>query len=234
MRNAITDTLRAIGGLLAPLGLAPVQWLLAALALLFVVLLLALLLRRRASRESRTPQLLISRGEISQPENSSLQRLSLKVSNLNDYPVQLLELALKTELMPHPLPIEAVELLPPHQAVELEAELPSDIVGDQGLIYAYLHLPGPKRAVLRLQGHFGWEPWNKRYKVSPLRQTLRPVRDLSSGQYDALRKQAWLERNPHLKSGPQPSATVEGREALVEEHEEKQKPKPVWEFPNEF
>lgn len=234
MRNAVANTLQAIGDLLAPLNLTPAQWLLAALALLFGVLLLALLLRRRAPRESRVPQLLISRGEINQAENSSLQLLSLKVSNLNDYPVQLLELALKTELMPHPLPIEAVELLPPHQAIELEAELPSDIVGDQGLIYAYLHLPGPKRAVFRLQGHFSWEPWNKRYKVSPLKQTLRPARELSSSQYDALRKRAWLERNPHLTSGPRPGATVEGREVLSDEQEEQQKPKPVWEFPNEF
>ncbi len=246
MLNAITATLESVRDAVLALSLTPLQWGLVGFGVLMAALLFALLLRR--PRPDKTPQLLLARGDIAQAENSSLQLLSLKISNLNEYPVQLLELALRTDLMPHPMTIEAIELLPPHQAVDLEAELPSDIVGDQGTVFAYLHTPRRQNTIYRVQANFAWEPWKKRYKLSPLGQTVRPVRNLSSSQQDALRKRSWLERNPHLSSGPgnphlssgpsnphlKSGPTSAAPETAKAEADQDDKKKPVWEFPQEF
>lgn len=225
MRAALAATIEALQDWLSAVATLPTEYLLAALLGLVLLVLAARLLRRRAKRP-KPPDLLLSRGEIAQAENSGLQHLTVKVSNLNPFPVQLLELAVKTDRMPAPLGIDAVELLPPHQAVELEAALPHDVVGDTGVVHAYAHVPGRSAAVYRLQATFEWEPWNKRYKISPLGQTLRRARRLSSSEQDAYRKRAWLERNPHLRSGPAPA-----------EREEPEDPKPkapAWEFPQDF
>lgn len=234
MGEALRTTLQTLQDALRGFSPPPTLWSWLAWGLLaLAALLLVALLRRRQARKSRGPQLFISRGEISQVENSALEQLSLKLSNLNDYPVQLLELAVKTERMPTPMSIDAVELLPPHQAIELEAELPHDIVGDHGVVFAYSYVPQQRGTLYRLQAAFVWEPWNKRYKISPLGQSVRPVRSLSSSQLDAVRKQAWLERNPHLGRGPAPRPTEAEPQKDASEKDREEK-RPVWEFPREF
>jgi hypothetical protein len=164
--------------------------------LVVFVALLALLVWRKLRPEyvKRKPELLISKGEIIQVESSTIQVLHLKVSNLNDYPVQLLEFAIKTNLMSNPITVEAVELLGPHESVEFEANMPVSLVGEKGDVRLYAYIAQPFKKMFLLRSGFAWEPWNRRHKISPLGQTLRPVRRLGSAQLERLRKRAWIDQ----------------------------------------
>jgi hypothetical protein len=176
-------------------NMSNVIWLLIAA---FVILTCILLWRRwrpqpRALR-GKHPDLLISKGEIMQVESSTIQTLHVKVSNLGQTPVQLLEFAIKTDLMTTPITVEAVEVLGAHEAVELEATMPVNVVGERGDIKLYSYVTQPRKRVYVLTGEFVFEPWNGRHKVSPLGQTIRPIRKLASSQLERLRKKAWLEQ----------------------------------------
>jgi hypothetical protein len=143
------------------------------------------------------PQLLVSKGEIVQVQSSTIQTLHVKVSNLSETPVQLLEFAVQTELMNTPITVEAVEVLGGHEAVELEATMPVNVVGEKGDLKLYAYVTQPRKRVYVLRSEFIYEPWNGRHKVSPLGQTIRPIRKLASSQLERLRKKAWLEQyNP--------------------------------------
>jgi hypothetical protein len=143
------------------------------------------------------PELLVSKGEIVQVQSSTIQTLHVKVSNLSDFPVQLLEFAIKTDLMTTPITVEAVEVLGSHEAVELEATMPVNVVGEKGDLKLYAYVTHPRKKVYVLRSEFVYEPWNGRHKVSPLGQSVRPIRKLASSQLERLRKKAWLEQyNP--------------------------------------
>ena len=199
----------------------------------FVALLFALvfrLLRRRRARGFPTPELVVAKGEVVQLENSILQQLSVRVGNLGDYSVQLLELTLSSSVLPEPILIEAVELLRPHTARELKAILPTDLVGDEAVLKAYGYVVRNSERVFELRANLTWEPRNKRYKVSPLGQTLRPARKLDT-RLDELRKRAWLEYNPNTRPAraavqPSPPEPPDERRAVAKKAE--------LEFPNEF
>jgi hypothetical protein len=163
------------------------------------VILAGILLWRRWRPNPRLlrgnhPELLISKGEIVQVESSTIQTLHVKVSNLGHTPVQLLEFAIKTDLMTTPITVEAVEVLGAHEAVELEATMPVNVVGERGDLKLYSYVTHPRKKVYVLTGEFIYEPWNGRHKVSPLGQTIRPIRKLASSQLERLRKKAWLEQ----------------------------------------
>ena len=183
----------------------------------FAVLIFALLMRQRVRYVPKTsPDLLISKGEIVQLENSILQQLRFKISNLGELPVQLLELSLRTNLSNQPLMIEAVELLPPQEVVELEATLPAELIGDSGVLNAYAYVAGRGKRIYTLRAILDWEPWDKRFKISPVGQTIRPARKLVSAHLKSLHKQVWLEQNPHLDKvippPPQDLLVTESRE----------------------
>ncbi len=185
---------------LDPTSWSTLTWSVAA----FIVLLLALVFRlwgRHRARNFPSPELLVSRGGVVQLENSILQQLSLRVSNLGDYSVQLLEVALESSVLPEPVLIEAVELLRPHAAHEVTAILPTGLAGDAGVLKLYAYTARHSERVFELRANLEWEPRNKRYKVSPLGQSLRPARKLDT-RLDALRKRAWLEYNPHQRPDP--------------------------------
>ena len=117
-------------------GWNPVTWsTLAWCLVLFVVLLFIFGARVAQRRRARAPvpELLVSKGDIVQLENSILQQLNCTVSNLGEASVQLLELTLHSNLQPEPIVIEAVELLRPRAARELTAILPTDLVGNAGV-----------------------------------------------------------------------------------------------------
>jgi hypothetical protein len=171
--------------------------------LLIAFILLSLVLVWRRWRPNLSvfkrdyPELLVSKGEIVQVQSSTIQTLHVKVSNLSEFPVQLLEFAVQTELMNTPITVEAVEVLDSHEAIELEATMPVNVVGEQGDLKLYVYVTYPRKKVFVLRSEFIYEPWNGRHKVSPLGQTIRPIRRLASSQLERLRKKAWLEQyNP--------------------------------------
>lgn len=215
-----------------PATWSPLTWSLVVFALLLLTLGFRWA-RRRKTSTFPAPQLIISKGNIVQLENSILQQLSFKVSNLGDYSVQLLELTLQGKSMPEPVVIEAIELLRPHEASELTAILPTDLVGDSGVLKAYAYVARNSKHIYELRATLEWEPWNKRYKISPLGQTLRPTRALSSTRLDRLRKRAWLEYNPHLRPDP-PGGRSSGAPKTADERRNANSKRPDLEFPNEF
>ena len=191
MLNLIKSTISTVLIWLNSVNMNIVIWLL----VVFVALLGLLVWRKlKPAYVKKKPELLISKGEIIQVESSTIQVLHLKVSNLNDYPVQLLEFAIKTNLMSAPITVEAVELLGPHESVEFEANMPVSLVGEKGDVKLYAYIAQPFKKMFLLKSSFAWEPWNRRHKISPLGQSLRPVRRLGSAQLKRLRKRAWIDQ----------------------------------------
>jgi hypothetical protein len=96
--------------------------------------------------------------------------------------------------MSTPITVEAVELLGPHESVEFEANMPVSLVGEKGDVRLYAYIARPFKKMFLLKSSFAWEPWNRRHKISPLGQSLRPVRRLGSAQLERLRKRAWIDQ----------------------------------------
>ena len=215
-------------------------WALVAVAASLLILLLVRSVRKREHTATH-PELLISKGAIVQLENSILQKLRVKFSNLGAYPVQLLEITLNTDYMPEPIVIEAVELLPPYEAVDLEAVLPTDIVGETGSLSAYAYVARRGTRIYRLRATFHWEPWNKRYKVTALGQQMKPARGLSSTEATQMRRKAWQEQNPaDDPTQPRPNSKRPSPSRLENDKADNKKPQPVnkkrsdLDFPTKF
>jgi hypothetical protein len=238
--NLIKSTFSTILTWLNGVNMNIVIWLL----VVFVVLLSLLVWRKlKPSYSQKKPELLISKGEIVQVESSTIQVLHLKVSNLNEYAVQLLEFSIKTNLMATPITVEAVELLGPHESVEFEANMPVSLVGEKGDVKLYAYIAQPFKKMFLLRSTFAWEPWNRRHKISALGQTLRPVRRLGSTQLERLRKRAWIDQyapkaNDFVVARDIPELKPEARPAT--QHPQAQSPERKrsttndLDFPNEF
>lgn len=186
----------------AAVRLGPLEWgaLLAALLLFSLVTLL--LRRRRSDPNQGRPEVLISLGAIGVAEGfdegSGLllpKRFLLKmtVSNLNTYPMQALELALKTPEMEVPVTAELAAIIPPEGSVVIEETLP-ELVGDEGKLNLYLYAANNSKRTYRLQTAFALEPWNERYKISPLGQSIAVTRQLASAGVNRVQERAWRER----------------------------------------
>ena len=197
MQQALSQTLGRLWSILQTFSWNPLEWSsaiwLVAVVTLIVAWLLSLLLQRPFVKVSR-PELLVSKGIVKQCEEQATQVLTLKVSNLNDYAVQLLEMSVQSDLMPAPFLIEAAEILSPHGAVELEAVLPNKIVGEAGLLEIYVLLSKRRNKLYRLRTRFEWEPWANRYKVEATGQQLRRVYKLASTRFKQVRKRDWHQR----------------------------------------
>ncbi len=193
--QAITQTLAFFQLAFQEASWNPNTWSLAIWLLVIVSISIVLLIARAFLPKPKLgysePELLVSRGVVQQPENSPTQILTLKVSNLNDYPVQLLEMSLQSELMSLPFMVEAAEIIGPHAAIELQAVLPNNIVGDSGVLEIYTYLSKRQNRIYKLRTHFDWEPWAQRYKIEPTGQKLRKVRMLASTKLNQSRKKAW-------------------------------------------
>ena len=175
--------------------LDPVVWWTAG-GVLLVLFLLWLLLRRRDPRKDGRPEVLLSLGTISVPDgevagSEGRHLLRLTVSNLNPYAVQVLELALKTPEMDVPVTAEVAAVVPPEGSVALEQAF-TGLAGDEGRLNVYFYTAG-KRRIFRLQAPFALEPWNNRYKVSPLDQSVAPARQLASAGVSRVQEQTWRE-----------------------------------------
>ncbi len=196
------------------LNLDPLAWWLAG-GVVLLLLLWALLRRRKGGAKGR-PEVLLSLGTISVssglsegmdargdrllPERFSLR---LTVSNLNEYAVQVLEVALKTPEMEVPVTAEVAAVVPPEGSVTLEEPL-AELTGDEGRLNLYFYTAGSKR-LYRVGTSFALEPWNSRYKISPLDQTVAPTRQLASAGVSRVQEKVWQERTePVLVRGSEP------------------------------
>lgn len=215
MAHAVADTLAAVRAWLLPYGWDPRLWdwplwlALGSLALLLLWLLLALWRPRRRWRERR-PELLVSRGvlQLVDEEGATLENLLLDdedapprngrfelracVSNLSAFPVQLLEISVRTELAPEPSVVEVAALLPPHGVVDLEADL-LGLTGEVGMLELYFYAANHSRRSYRLRVELRWEPWRGCYKVQPLAQLIEPARGLPSSRLARRQRLLWRE-----------------------------------------
>lgn len=186
--------------------LDPLVWWVTGGVLLLLVLLW-LLLRRREPGQKGRPEVLLSLGTIGAADggdagSGSLHLLRLTVSNLNPYAVQVLELALKTPAMDMPVTAEVAAVVPPEGSVALEQPF-TGISGDEGRLNLYFYTAGKKRIYL-LQAPFALEPWNNRYKISPLNQSVAPVRQLPSAGVSRVQEQVWRGEQERAETNTAP------------------------------
>lgn len=177
---------------LNPLNWNSLTWIVAGLCLLMFVLMIRGWVDPEAPkvkpRLPTKPDLLISKGDIQQLENSILQRLNFTISNLGGTPVQLLELVLQTSLS-RPVVVEAIELLLPQEMVELEATLPTELLGDSGAMQVFAYVPQRKSKLYTLRAKLVLDSQNKRFKISSTGQSLQLARKTNSERLSALRQQ---------------------------------------------
>lgn len=196
--------------------LGPLEWGALAAALLLILLVALFLRSRRNDPNQGRPEVLISLGAITASEGfdegSGVMlpkrfRLKMTVSNLNTYPMQALELALKTPEMEVPVTAELAAIIPPEGSVVIEETLP-EIVGDEGKLNLYLYAANNSKRTYRLQTAFALEPWNERYKISPLGQSIAATRQLASMGVNRVQERAWREREElrERRADPNPSA----------------------------
>ena len=167
-----------------PLGL----WLLLAA---FVLLLIALRARRRARRplHVRPPQVLITQGELvpdARTGRLGSGTLTMTVSNLGRYPIQLMETASRTGGAGRFGVADTPALVPAMGEVEVHARLPVGKLED-GLLDLYCYAAATRTKIWRHRAELTWEPWAKRFKVPPLEQRVEPVRALASERRDVVR-----------------------------------------------
>lgn len=234
----------------------PLIWAIAGGALLLILLLWTLLRRRtprrNSQRKNNQPEVLVSLGAISASEGTDASgevllprqfNLRLTVSNLNTYAVQVLEVAVKTPEMDVPATAEVALVVPPEGSVMLNEPLP-EIFGEEGRLNLYFYTAGNKR-IFRLQTSFALEPWNSRYKISPLNQNVAPARGLASAGVSRVYEKAWREQEgTQRRERAMPEATVklpQPRERTLNSTEnprtypdEPERVQPSASFPDEF
>lgn len=252
MWNALTSSLSNLWAALAPAlqRLDPLTWGMIATAL-FILLLLLMLLRRRPEEPALgKPELLVSLGEIRvlddyvEPDDvrsgtqdghrGGLMRpvshaLRITVSNLNTYPVQLLEVALVTPEMDAPVTLETVQIVAPEGSVVIKETLP-ELVGEAGKLTLYFYLSGGSKRYVALQASFAFEPWDARYKVSPLGQTLTPFRQLASDQASKHRERDWQEQQARAAQQERQEKVTAFRDTAPTQ----ERPRSGFNFPDEF
>ena len=202
-----------------PLSWTPLTWMVAGLC----ALMLALMFRswfdpapsKAQPRLSLKPDLLISKGSIRQLENSSLQQLNFSISNMGATPVQLLELIVQTSLS-RPIAVEAIELLLPQELMELEAVLPTELLGDGGTLQVFAYVSQRKSKLYNLRAKLLKEAQEKRFKVSPTGQTLQLARKVNRERLSMLRQQIWEAQNPFLKNETPPPELAPQPEPFID------------------
>lgn len=196
LRDALAEALAE--GAWRPDAWPPIMWWW--MAALVVLLALAALRRGRPRPlEVRPPQLLITQGEVvpDEPSEAPARRrrandpsaaqaglLTMTVSNLSRYPVQLLEVALREESRGAPRIAEVEAVVPAMGAVDVAVHVPLAMRGD-GWLDLYCYAAAPRHKTHRHRAELVWEPWASRFKVAPLEQVVAPVRRLASDERQA-------------------------------------------------
>ena len=207
MWQAVVEFYRVVVEWWAGLGLGldvrqwPVLvWLL--LAALLLLLLLLLSLRRPRGHNNGLPELMVSHGEVvlldelpyaapasggrrtpslmQAPDDANYQ-LRMSVSNLNPFPLQLLELSVRTTGSRLPVVADAAAVVPPHGAVDVVADL-ADLGGDQGVFELFVYHARGRPRGLKLVAPLEWEPWNHRYRLRAMEQRMERSQLLASQQ----------------------------------------------------
>lgn len=188
---------------LASLQYDPRQWdaltwlVVAAVALVVLFLLISGGRRRRLGAG---PQFLLTNGQIAllgeapraaaadggkrqpallqAPADADYQ-LRVTVNNLNAYPVQLLEIAVRTSGGDLPVVADASAVVPPNGAVDVVADI-ADLPGERGTLELYLYNNRVAPRSLRLIAPLDWEPWNQRYRVRATAQHVEGTRVVAS------------------------------------------------------
>lgn len=196
--------LTAAAGQFDPRGWPMTVWLAVALAAL-VVLAVALIRRARNRTTKSVPEMMISHGEITTLQESHLDddvtygvgapargshRLALTLSNLNSWPVQLLELAVRTRGLRQPVVAEAGAVVPPNGAVDVVAEL-FDLPGDVGVVELFLYSNRGAKRTYRLTAPLEWEPWDSRYRIKSLSARMTRVTALASQERRQFEKRSY-------------------------------------------
>ncbi len=205
--EAVANTYRAVadwvsaalGGSSDPTAWTATAWSAAGLVLLLVVLVCLLVVAaRRRRRRGLVPEMMVSHGEVMLVGESGdgaaagnglgarLQApadgkflLKLALSNLNPYPVQLLELAVRAARGGLPVVAEAGAVVPPNGAVDVAADL-FGLPGDDGVVELYLYTNKLTARTFRLSAPLEWEPWARRYRVKALEGRTEVARTLAS------------------------------------------------------
>ena len=218
------------GEVLALLGLA-------VLVLLLLLLLLRSLGPRRSSAPSENgrgrPELLISRGAIRWLEESSLTQLEMHVSNLGGGSVQLLEVAITTDLMPAPQVLELSSLVPPSRSVDITAPV-EEVHGDSGFVDLYFYTPQGQKRAYRLRAVLSWEPWNGRFRIEPLEQKIEPARRLASNRLQRMQKEEWRRNHRAVPSQAEAPPMVDEPEPEPVDEPEPERKRERLEFPSDF
>ncbi len=240
---AIAAWLSGVLGGLQGFVLDPRQWTtLTWLALALVVILaVPLFMRRRRGRTGGLPEMMISHGEIKVGPEESVDRvyafpgalgatttvtpprvphhLKLALSNLNPYPVQLIELAVHARGSKLPIVAEAGAVVPPNGAVDVTAEL-GDLAGEAGVLELYLYSNRLKGKTFRLVSPLEWEPWEQSYRVKALNSRTERVARLASQTRKQGERQAFLAARRREKRKELARAAMERADSLKRQVEE--------------
>lgn len=199
MWEAVLGSWRAVQAWLASANWDPRTWTTPMWVVAGAVLLLVmgLIVRWARGRGRAVPEMLLSHGElvfvddtgsdtpfvsapVVAPSNAHYQ-LRMTLSNLNAFPLQLMELAVRARGGPAPVVAEAAAVVPPHGSVDVVADF-FDMPGDAGQVEVYLFSNRMRGRTLRMTAPLEWEPWDRRYRVKALSARIVLGRALASQQ----------------------------------------------------
>jgi hypothetical protein len=131
--------------------------------------------------------------------------LTMSISNLNSYPVQLLELAAGAGSVTDAEVAGINELLGPGRQLSLDVQL-TGLAARDGLIDLYFYTTIGTWRHYRLQAKLQWQPWAGVHRIVLLEQRMDAVRELASEQIERQRRQLWQKDRRHAKRFVSPLA----------------------------
>ncbi|UCH24497.1 MAG: hypothetical protein JSV66_11115 [Trueperaceae bacterium] len=249
MRNAIDSTWVTFRLWMETLAWNPLSWGLLTWILVAVLLVVIFFLLSRPRlaliKPELKPDLLISQGEVipEEPQQRGARggvgtgipgpdqqqnpdsayvgmNARMNISNLNTYPVQLLELAICTNVMDTPHTVTLSSLLSPHSRQNLSVELPP-LEGLDGQIELYLYTAQARHKTYCIRSKLVWEPWNKRFTIAPLEQRIIPVRMLASTREKKKQEREWRRKQAKERAATEAAEKKAKRAAEIAEKEAK-------------
>lgn len=205
MWNAITSTADWFLGLLE--GFDPGLWTFLGIAAAALLVLLLIIRSVKAASKLNRPELIVTLGKIvigdanaknAYGEAEPVFSFGMTVNNLNAYPVQLLEVSLKSGDMKLPVVAEIGELVPPNSSLKVRDRL-TGLWGDGGRLELYFYAASNVKRYFKLQGDFLWEPWHGYYKINPSGQSISRTKRLASDSLRRARERQWRQEEAERK-----------------------------------